>query len=45
MSLLSRHASTHFLAPLVIFPWGPLAMSYLGVPIVVGVSDCYGRCS
>ncbi|CAG7964157.1 unnamed protein product [Penicillium nalgiovense] len=37
MSLLSRHASTHFLAPLVIFPWGPLAMSYLGVPIVVGI--------
>ncbi|KAJ5854740.1 hypothetical protein N7534_007283 [Penicillium rubens] len=27
----------HFLAPLVIFPWGPLAMSYLGVPIVVGI--------
>ena len=26
------------LAPLVIFPWGPLAMNYLGVPIVLGVS-------
>jgi hypothetical protein len=31
----------HFLAPLVIFPWGPLAMSYLGVPIVVGVSGIF----
>jgi hypothetical protein len=28
----------HILAPLVIFPWGPLAMNYLGVPIVLGVS-------
>lgn len=26
------------LAPLDIFPWGPLAMNYLGVPIVLGVS-------
>ncbi|KAJ5145524.1 uncharacterized protein N7515_000088 [Penicillium bovifimosum] len=26
-----------FLAPLVIFPWGPLAMNYLGVPIVVAM--------
>ncbi|KUM66910.1 hypothetical protein ACN42_g194 [Penicillium freii] len=27
---------SHILSPLVIFPWGPLAMNYLGVPIVVG---------
>ena len=26
------------LAPMDIFPWGPLAMNYLGVPIVLGVS-------
>ncbi|KXG52213.1 uncharacterized protein PGRI_084970 [Penicillium griseofulvum] len=26
------------LAPLVIFPWGPLAMNYLGVPIVLGTA-------
>ena len=26
------------LAPLTVFPWGPLAMHYLGVPIVIGVS-------
>lgn len=29
----------HILAPLDIFPWGPLAMNYLGVPIVLGVSS------
>lgn len=28
----------NLLSPLVIFPWGPLAMRYLGVPIVIGVS-------
>ncbi|CAG8908916.1 unnamed protein product [Penicillium egyptiacum] len=27
-----------FLAPLAIFPWGPLAMNYLGVPIVIGTA-------
>ncbi|KGO71093.1 hypothetical protein PITC_080300 [Penicillium italicum] len=27
---------SQLLSPLVIFPWGPLAMNYLGVPIVVG---------
>ncbi|CAI7589904.1 unnamed protein product [Penicillium glandicola] len=26
------------LAPLAIFPWGPLAMHYLGVPIVLGTA-------
>ncbi|KAJ5922866.1 hypothetical protein N7516_010569 [Penicillium verrucosum] len=26
----------NLLSPLVIFPWGPLAMRYLGVPIVIG---------
>ncbi|KAI2719861.1 hypothetical protein CBS147318_3167 [Penicillium roqueforti] len=26
------------LAPLAVFPWGPLAMHYLGVPIVIGVA-------
>lgn len=25
------------LAPLTIFPWGPFAMHYLGVPIMQGV--------
>lgn len=30
---------SQLLSPLVIFPWGPLAMNYLGVPIVVGVSS------
>lgn len=25
------------LEPLLVLPWGPLALSYLGVPIVVGV--------
>lgn len=25
------------LEPLPVLPWGPLALSYLGVPIVVGV--------
>lgn len=30
------------LEPLPVLPWGPLALSYLGVPIVVGVrSACF----
>lgn len=30
------------LEPLPVLPWGPLALSYLGVPIVVGVrSTCF----
>lgn len=27
----------HVLDPLLVLPWGPLALLYLGVPIVLGV--------